>query len=71
MTRPAHTIRPSTDQLIADAQQAAAALRCYIDSVMPDADKRHGIALDTADECVGEVEAFVKAYRKLYGSPVR
>jgi len=29
------------------------------------------LALDTADPLVADVEAFVKTYRKLYGSPVR
>ena len=29
------------------------------------------LALDTADPLIAEIEGFVKAYRKAYGSPVR
>jgi hypothetical protein len=58
-----------TEQLVADAHEAIAALWNFIDTVMPHVDD--GTPLDIADPLVAEVETFVKAYRKRYGSPVR
>jgi len=62
-----------TEQLVADAHEAIAALWNFIDTVWPHIvdDDKHGLPLDTADPLVCEVEEFVKAYRELYGSPVR
>jgi hypothetical protein len=60
-----------TDDLLAHAEDAVRSLQFFILSVMPYVGESHGIALDTADDCVSEVDAFVKAYRKLYGAPVR
>jgi hypothetical protein len=64
-------VRPSIDQLVDDAHKAIGALQAFIDSVMPHVDDKHGISLDTADPLVAEVEAFVTAYKALYGSPIR
>jgi hypothetical protein len=63
------TLHPT--DLLACAEDAVRALQYFIGEVMPCDLPTHGIALDTADECVSEVEVFVKAYRKKYGSPVR
>ncbi len=60
-----------TDDLLAHAEDAVRSLQFFILSIMPYVGEPHGIALDTADDCVSEVEAFVTAYKAQYGSPVR
>jgi hypothetical protein len=61
------------DQLsvVVPAQGAEIALRDFLAAWEEAEDSRHGLDLDRADACVCEVESFVKAYKALFGSPVR
>jgi len=57
--------------LLVVAHDAYTALRELIHSIEDGSLDLDRLALDTADPLVADVEAFVKAYRMKYGSPVR
>lgn len=58
-------------RVLVAAHDAYTALRELIHSIEDGSLNLDYLALDTADPLVADVEAFVKTYRKLYGSPVR
>lgn len=57
--------------LLVVAHDAYTALRDMIHAVEDGSLNLDRLALDTTDPLVADVEAFVKAYHKRYGSPVR